>query len=145
MNVCFLCLCMFMFIRMFACFSICKPSEMFMKSQWNKCFHFFYLGCYLSVWYCYLDSILAFNVEIQISYNLWTKPLNQPRLIYEQFIYVLYLDLVVYISFAMNKSDWLIDWLIGSETLLPTGPYLGQLASGKWVGAQCGKHPNRDI
>ena len=120
MNVCFLCLCMFMFIRMFACFSICKPSEMFMKSQWNKCFHFFYLGCYLSVWYCYLDSILAFNVEIQISYNLWTKPLNQPRLIYEQFIYVLYLDLVVYISFAMNKSDWLIDWLIDREWNITT-------------------------
>ena len=71
----------------------------------------FYLGCYLSVWHCYLGSILAFKIEIQISYNLWTKPLNQLRLIYEQFIYVLYLDLDVYIYFVMNKF-WLIDWLI---------------------------------
>ena len=96
---------------------------MFMKSQLNKCLYFFYLGCYLSVWHCYLGSILAFNIEIQISYNCWTKPLNQLRLIYKQFIYVLYLDLVIYIYtyiyiyifLVMNKFsliDWLIDWLI---------------------------------
>ena len=48
-----------------------------------------FLGCYLSVWHCYLGSIPAFNNEIQISYNVWTKPLNQLRLIYGQFIYVL--------------------------------------------------------
>ena len=99
-NVCFLYLCMFMFIRVFACFSICKPTKMFMKSQWNKCLYFFYLGCCLSLWHCY---------------NLWENPLNQLRLIYEQFIYILYLDLVVYISFVMNNFwliDWLVDWLI---------------------------------
>ena len=85
---------------------------MLMKSRWNKCLYsFYYLGCYLQVWHCYLGSILAFKIQIQISYNLWTKPLNQLRLIYEQFIHVLYLDLVVYISFVMNKF-WLIDWLI---------------------------------
>ena len=82
-----------------------------MKIQGNKCLYFFYLSCYLPVWHCYLGSILASKIEIQVSCNLWTKPLNQLRLIYEQFIYVLYLDLVVYVSFVMNKF-WLIDWLI---------------------------------
>ena len=91
---------------------------MFMKSQWNKCLYFSYLGCYLSVWHCYLGSILAFNIEIQNSYNLWTKPLNQLRLIHEQFIYVLYLDLVAYISFVVHKF-WLIDWLI--EYIITSG------------------------
>ena len=94
---------------------------MFMKSQWNNCLYFFYLGCYLSIWHCYLSSILAFKIEFQISYNLWTKPLNQLRLIYEQLIYVLYLNLVVYISFVMNKFwliNWLIDWLPNNRDML---------------------------
>ena len=75
-------------------------------------FVFFYLGCYRSV---------AFKIDIQISYNFWTKPLTHVKLIYEQFIYVLYLDLVVYISFVMNKFwliDWLIDWLILIDWLM---------------------------
>ena len=57
------------------------------KCSWkvNKCLYFFYLVCYLTVWHCYLGSILAFNIQIQSSYNLWTKPLNQLMLIYEQF------------------------------------------------------------
>ena len=113
------CVFVFMFIHTFPSFNICKPTYMFTKSQLNKCLYFFYLGCYLSVWHCYLGSILAFNIEIQISYNCWTKPLNQLRLIYEQFIYVLYLDLVIYIYIYFLSSinskwwiDWLIDWLI---------------------------------
>ena len=72
------------------------------------------------VWHCYLDSILAFNIEIQVYYNLWTKPLNQLMLIYEQFIYVLYLDLVVYIPFAMIKF-WLIDRLISVSSSTSLG------------------------
>ena len=47
-------------------------------------------------------------------------------LIYEQFIYVLYLDLVVYISSVMDKFwfidrffDWiLIDWLLKALAVL---------------------------
>ena len=104
---------------------------MFMKSRWNKCLYFFYLGWYLSVWHYYLDSMLAFKIEIQISYNLWTKPLSQLRLIYEQFIYVLYLDLVVYITFVLNKFwliDWLIDWVFkssgSSRILVPLGSWV---------------------
>ena len=65
---------------------------MFVKSQWNK-------------------------IEIQISYNLQAKPLNKLRLIYEQFVYVLYLDLVVYMSLSWIDFDWLIgsnlkEWLL---------------------------------
>ena len=96
---------------------------MCIKSQWNKCLQFFfYFGCYLSVWNCYLGSILAFNIEIKNSYNLWKKPLNQLSVVYEQFIYVLYLHLVGYISIVMNKF-WLIDWLssalkFGSSSLV---------------------------
>ena len=95
-------------------------------------FVFFYLGCYLSVCHCYLGSILPFNIEIQICNNLWTKPLNQRRLIYEQFIYVLYLDLVLYISFVMNKLwliDWLIDWLIAGWGALMAESKTGRLFS----------------
>ena len=74
------------------------------------------LGCYLSVWHCYLGSILAFNIVILISYNLWTKPLNQLRFIIET-VYVSYLELVVFIYFVMNKF-WLIDWLIDCHYII---------------------------
>ena len=74
-------------------------------------FVFFLFRLLPLVWHCYLGSILAFNIEIRNSYNLWTKPLNQVRLTYEQFIYVLYLGLVVYISFVMNKKKiWFWFW-----------------------------------
>ena len=34
-----------------------------MKKSMKEVFVFFHLGCYLSVWHCYLGSVLAFNIE----------------------------------------------------------------------------------
>ena len=115
MNVCFLCICVCL------CLLVCLLVSLY-ASQ-HKCLWkvheisvcIFSLRCNLSVWHCYLGSILAFNIEIQISYNLWIKPLHQLRLT----ILIFFLDLCfiprfgciyIYISFVIKKFWW-IDWL----------------------------------
>ena len=47
----------------------------------------------------------------------------------------------------MTPGESLTPWvlLIEEESYLPSGPYLGRITSGKWVGAQNEKHSNRDM
>ena len=47
----------------------------------------------------------------------------------------------------MTPEESLKPWvlLIEEESYLPSGPYLGRITSGKRVGAQIEKHPNRDM
>ena len=42
-----------------------------------------------------------------------------------------------------NLKPWVL--LIEQESYLPSGPYLGRITSGKRVGAQNEKRPNRDM
>ena len=48
----------------------------------------------------------------------------------------------VYDSWESLKP-WVL--LIGEESYLPSGPYLGRITSGKWAGTQNEKHPNRNM
>ena len=47
----------------------------------------------------------------------------------------------------MTPGESLTPWVlfIEQESYLPSGLYLGQITSGKQVGAQNEKHPNRDM
>ena len=47
----------------------------------------------------------------------------------------------------MNPGESLTPWvlLIEEETYLPSESYLGRITSGKRVGAQNKKHPNREM
>ena len=47
----------------------------------------------------------------------------------------------------MTPGESLTPWVlpIEEESYLPSRPYLGQITSGKRVGAQNEKHPNRDM
>ena len=70
-------------LRIFVCMvvSIYVSPHRCLRKSMKQMLVLLFLGCYLSVWHCYLGSILAFNIVILISYNLLTKPLNQLRLI----------------------------------------------------------------
>ena len=48
----------------------------------------------------------------------------------------------VYDSWESLKP-WVL--LIGEESYLPSGPYLGRITSGKWAGTQNEKHSNRNM
>ena len=48
----------------------------------------------------------------------------------------------VYDSWESLKP-WML--LIGEESYLPSGPYLGRITSGKWAGTQNEKHSNRNM
>ena len=60
------------YVYLYGCINICKSKK--------KVFVPLLLSCYLKVWHCYLASIVAFNIVILISCNLWTKRLNQPTI-----------------------------------------------------------------
>ena len=65
MHIC-MCVYICMFICVHICFSLCMCWYKFCLYK-SYLFNFFscrYLGCYLSVWHCYLGSILAFSFEI---------------------------------------------------------------------------------
>ena len=78
------CVCLCLFVRLLVSIYVSQHKCLWKVNEISVCI--FYLGCYLSVWHCYLGSIVVFDISIQNLYNLWTKPLNQWRLIYEQFI-----------------------------------------------------------
>ena len=89
MGVFCVCVCLCLFVCLLVSIYISQHKCLWKVNEISVCI-FFHLGCYLSVWHCYLGSILAFNAEVQISDNLWTKPLIQLKLI----IWTVYLCLI---------------------------------------------------
>ena len=114
MNVCFLCICACLCLLVYLLVSLYVSQHKCLWKVHEISVCIFSLRCNLSVWHCYLRSILAFNIEIQISYNLWIKPLHQLRLI----ILTFFLDLCfiprygcIYIFLlSLRNSGGLIDW-----------------------------------
>ena len=68
--LCFVMFCMFCmyisYMSIHMCFSLCMCCTHFClyKSYLVICLSSRYLGCYFSVWHCYLGSILAFSFKI---------------------------------------------------------------------------------
>ena len=65
----YLCTCIFVCVNIYVCESVCRYACVYLlfylyKSYLFNCLSCRYLGCYLSVWHCYLGSILAFSFEI---------------------------------------------------------------------------------
>ena len=79
-----------------------------------------YLGCYLSVWHCYLGSILAFSFEIiKLNTTTFTKSSTQLIKINLNNRNSLFPTLIVNNSGCMYLFTWInSDWLIDGCLLL---------------------------
>ena len=96
LSVSCVCVCLCLFVYLLVSIYISQHKCLWKVTEINVCISsfFFHLGCYLLVWHSYLGSILAFNVEVQISYNFWVKPSIQLRLI----IWTVYLCFIPRVS-----------------------------------------------
>ena len=75
----YLYMCVYICIFICASLSICVSTHFcFHKSYLFHCLFCRYLGCYLSYWYCYFGSILAFSFEfVKLNTTTGTKSSTQ--------------------------------------------------------------------
>ena len=105
-------LCMYIFVYMYiyVCSSVYIYASLYVcvgtyfclyKGYLFTCLSCGYLGCYLSVWHCYLGNILAFSTQV-ININLGNMNSWFPNLIVSN-------SDCMYL-FIWSNSNWLIDW-----------------------------------
>ena len=67
---CMYIVCIYIYMYIFICMYICMCVYIYIYVYSSVLLsmyvlvHIFFLGCYLSIWHCYLSSILAFSFEI---------------------------------------------------------------------------------
>ena len=73
----YICMCVYVCVFICASLYVCVGTHFCLyESYLFNCLSCRYLGCYLSVWHCYLGSILAFSFEI-VKFNTTTKSSTQ--------------------------------------------------------------------
>ena len=78
-----LCICIFVCVYIYVCASVHIYICVYVYAGthyylYKSCLSCRYLGCYLLVWYCYLDIILAFSFEFQnLKTSICTKISNK--------------------------------------------------------------------
>ena len=119
----YICMCIYIHVcssvYIYASLYVCVGTHFCLYTSYLvNCLSCRYLGCYLSVWHCYLGSILAFSFKIvKLDTTICTKFSTQVMKINLGNINSLFPTLIVNNSdciylFIWINSDWLTDWLI---------------------------------
>ena len=119
----YLYVCVYICIFICASLYVCARTHFCLyKSYLFNCLSCRYLGCYLSVWHCYLGNILAFSFEIvKLNTTTDTKSSTKVMKINLGSMNSLFPTIIVnnsgrmYLFIWINSNwftDWLIDWLI---------------------------------
>ena len=122
-----LCVCIFVYVYIHVCSSVYIYASLYVcvgtyfclyKGYLFSCLSCGYLGCYLSVWHCYLGNILAFSFQI-VNLNTTTCTKSSTQVIKMNLgnMNSWFPNLIVSNSgcmylFIWINSNWLIDWLI---------------------------------
>ena len=108
----YVCLSVYIYASIYACVG---AHFCLYKSYLVNCLSCRYLGCYLSVWQCYLGSILAFSFEI-VKLNTTTCKKSSTQVIKINLGIISDFNcqkFLLHVFIYMDKF-WVIDWLIDS-------------------------------